>query len=69
MGALKKSIRANVRRAARLVIDNYYQETRSVHLKKARLNSLVKLAEKKTVPLIMTALRAGGRQPGDNISK
>lgn len=57
MGALKKRIGANVRLAARLVIDKYYQESRGKPIEKKTLKMLVKRTEKETVPLIMSALR------------
>lgn len=55
MGALKKNIRADVRRAARLVIGKYYQETRGKNLSKERLKALVRETEKQVVPAIISA--------------
>lgn len=57
MGAMKKNIKADVRRAARLVIEKYIQQSRGKSLRKSELNSLVKRAEKEVVPAIMQELR------------
>ena len=57
MGQLKKNIRADVRRAARLVINKYYQETKGKSLGEKQLKAMVRQTEEQAVPAIMTALK------------
>lgn len=57
MGKMKKKVRADVRRAARLVIAKYYQQTRGKTLSKERMKALVQKTERKVVPAIFEALK------------
>lgn len=57
MGRMKKKVRADVRRAARLVLAKYYRETTGKTLNEKRMKALVRKTERKVVPAIFEALK------------
>jgi hypothetical protein len=67
MGAIKRVIRADVRRAARVVLHKFYEDSAGKAINKAKLNDLVKKTEKEVVPAIMSVLR--GREVEINTGK
>ena len=62
MGALKKEVRADVRRAARILIDKYFREERKAALSKKQLNALVKAAGKEIAGDIVQEIRVSGKK-------
>ena len=59
MGAFKKKIRSEIRRAGRLIIDKSYKEFNQTPISKRQSNFFVSELEKAVIPEIMHALRNG----------
>lgn len=57
MGAFKKSVRSEVRRAGRIVLDKYYFIVKQKLIDKKTSNLLVRKLEKNATAKIMQALR------------
>ncbi len=60
MPGIKKQVRSHVRRAARLVIQRYY-EKENIHRPKKTINDLVKEVERRTVPALVGTLKEKSR--------
>lgn len=62
MGALRKEVRSDVRRAARMLIERYFREERRMALSKQQINALVKAAGKEISGNIVRELKIRHRR-------